>query len=69
MALKTTEIKRTFKYNGGILEDIPGLNEKEVIKVYAGKFPELVNGRVKYLGLNDKGVQEYEFVTVTGTKG
>ena len=66
--MKVTQIKRVFKYKGNTLDDIPGLPETEVIKVYSGRFPELVNGSVHYSGLN-KGVQEYEFKTITGTKG
>lgn len=67
--MEVSEIKRVFKYKNQILEDIPGLPETEVIKVYSGRFPELVNATVQYKGMSKDYEQEYEFVTTTGVKG
>lgn len=67
--MEVSKVKRVFKYKGQELEDIPGLPETEVIKIYSGQFPELVNATVQYKGMDNDYNQEFEFITSTGVKG
>lgn len=66
--MEVTEIKTTFEYKGKTIDAIPGLSEKEMLKIAANQYPELVNGTVAYSGIVD-GAKKFVFSAVTGTKG
>lgn len=68
MAIEITELKRSFKYDGIVLEDIPGASLKEVTKAYSGIYPALVNSTPNYIETKD-GVEYYDFSVKAGLKG
>ena len=62
-------VKRKFTFKGKDFDDIPNMNEQEVLKTYSGTNPELTNATVEYEGMDDNGTQKYKFVTTQGKKG
>lgn len=68
MAIEITEIKRTYRYNGIKLPDVPGLNPREIRDLYSAQYPELVSAEID-MGEIHNGVQEITFKRAVGTKG
>lgn len=53
MAIQVVNLKRSFKYKGKTLEDIPGITIKEVVKAYSGTYPELINSNATFKGIEN----------------
>jgi PRTRC genetic system protein C len=68
MSIAVLEIRRTFRYNGILLPDVPGLEPREVRDLYSAQYPELVSAEVEPGEVRD-GVQEFNFRKAVGTKG
>lgn len=68
MSIAVLEIRRTFRYNGILLPDVPGLEPREVRDLYSAQYPELVSAEIEPGEVRD-GVQEFNFRKAVGTKG
>ena len=67
--MKTTPIRRVFKFGGRTLPDPnPKLEPEQVRGVLAATHPEIASAVLQGPSY-DKGREEYEFVTAVGTKG
>lgn len=69
MAIKVTQLERSFSYNGVVLPD-PGttLSLEQVRDVYSAAFPEIVSASIE--GPEQKnGKLLYVFRKAVGTKG
>ncbi len=68
MTIEVNEIKRSYRYNGIDLPDVPGLSPREVRDLYSAQYPELVSAEID-AGEITNGVQEITFKRAVGTKG
>lgn len=68
MTIEVNEIKRSCRYNGIDLPDVPGLSPREVRDLYSAQYPELVSAEID-AGEITNGVQEITFKRAVGTKG
>ncbi|MES2264282.1 MAG: PRTRC system protein C [Pseudomonadota bacterium] len=68
MAIEISEIKRSYRYNGISLPDVPGLSPREVRDLYSAQYPELVSAEIDAGEIHD-GTQEITFKRAVGTKG
>ena len=68
MSIAVLEIRRSFRYNGIMLPDVPGFEPREVRDLYSAQYPELVSAEVEPGEVRD-GVQEFNFRKAVGTKG
>ena len=68
MTIEVNEIKRSYRYNGIDLPDVPGLSPREVRDLYCAQYPELVSAEID-AGEIANGVQEITFKRAVGTKG
>jgi PRTRC genetic system protein C len=68
MAIEVSEIKRSYRYNGINLPDVPGLSPREVRDLYSAQYPELVSAEID-TGEIHNGIQEITFKRAVGTKG
>ena len=68
MAIDIQEIKRSYRYNGITLPDVPGLSPREVRDLYSAQYPELVSAEID-AGEIANGRQEITFRRAVGTKG
>ena len=63
-------IKRAFKYEDVELDDInPELPPEQILEHYCLLYPELTNATIKTKGLDERGMQRFEFDLNIGTKG
>lgn len=68
MTIEITEVKRTYRYNGINLPDVPGLSPRDVRDLYSAQYPELVSAEIE-AGEIRNGTQEITFKRAVGTKG
>lgn len=68
MSITITEVKRSYRYNGISLPDVPGMSPREVRDLYSAQYPELVSAEIDTGEIRD-GVQEITFKRAVGTKG
>jgi len=68
MSIEISEIRRSYRYNGINLPDVPGLSPREVRDLYSAQYPELVSAEID-AGEIRNGVQEITFKRAVGTKG
>lgn len=69
MAIEISEIRRSYRYNGIHLPDVPGLDAREIRDLYSAQYPELVSAEIE-TGEIRNGVQEITFKrAAAGTKG
>ncbi|MDF3831432.1 PRTRC system protein C [Cupriavidus basilensis] len=68
MSIAITEIRRTFRYNGIQLPDVPGLGPREVRDLYSAQYPELISAEIEAGEVRD-GEQEFTFLKAVGVKG
>ena len=68
MRIEITEVKRSYRYNGISLPDVPGMSPREVRDLYSAQYPELVSAEIDTGEIRD-GVQEITFKRAVGTKG
>ena len=68
MSIAITEVKRSYRYNGICLPDVPGMSPREVRDLYSAQYPELVSAEIDTGEIRD-GVQEITFKRAVGTKG
>lgn len=68
MTITITEVKRSYRYNGISLPDVPGMSPREVRDLYSAQYPELVSAEIDTGEIRD-GVQEITFKRAVGTKG
>lgn len=66
--LNVQKLGRKFIHNDVILDDIPGVSLKEVIKIYSGTYPELVNSKAEFKKIED-GFEIYELSASAGILG
>jgi PRTRC genetic system protein C len=62
----------SIKVNGNyiVLEDPnPELSADEVKDILSNHYPQLLNAKIEKKGIDDNGVESYEFLTIAGTKG
>lgn len=68
MSIEVSEVKRSYRYNGIHLPDVPGLSSREVRDLYSAQYPELVSAEID-AGEIHNGIQEITFKRAVGTKG
>lgn len=68
MSIEVSEVKRSYRYNGIHLPDVPGLSSREVRDLYSAQYPELVSAEID-AGEIHHGIQEITFKRAVGTKG
>lgn len=68
MTIEIVEVKRSYRYNGINLPDVPGLSPREVRDLYSAQYPELVSAEIE-AGEIRYGTQEITFKRAVGTKG
>ena len=68
MSIEVCEVKRSYRYNGINLPDVPGLSPREVRDLYSAQYPELVSAEID-AGEIHNGIQEITFKRAVGTKG
>lgn len=68
MTIEVSEVKRSYRYNGISLPDVPGLSPRDVRDLYSAQYPELVSAEID-AGEIRNGVQEITFKRAVGTKG
>ena len=68
MTIEVQEIKRSYRYNGINLPDVPGLTPRDVRDLYSAQYPELVSAEID-AGEISNGKQEITFKRAVGTKG
>ena len=68
MSIEVCEVKRSYRYNGINLPDVPGLSPREVRDLYSAQYPELVSAEID-AGETHNGMQEITFKRAVGTKG
>ena len=68
MAIDISEVKRSYRYNGISLPDVPGLSPRDVRDLYSAQYPELVSAEIE-AGEICNGNQEFTFKRAVGTKG
>lgn len=68
MTIEVSEVKRSYRYNGISLPDVPGLSPREVRDLYSAQYPELVSAEIDTGEIHD-GIQEITFKRAVGTKG
>ena len=68
MSIEVSEVKRSYRYNGINLPDVPGLSPREVRDLYSAQYPELVSAEID-AGEIHNGIQEFTFKRAVGTKG
>jgi PRTRC genetic system protein C len=68
MTIDIRPIKRTFRYNGIALPDVPGLTPREVRDLYSAQYPELISAEVEAGDIRD-GAQAFTFRKAVGVKG
>ena len=71
--MEALELSRKFIYKNKAeeieLDDIPGLTPDEIMKIYAGIYPELTNGSWNYKGIENDKYEVYELQPIIGVKG
>lgn len=69
MAIATTEVVRSFRYNGMTLADpAPDKTPEQVMEIYGFRYRELLNAVVEG-PVTNKGVATYTFARAAGSKG
>lgn len=67
--LQTTQIKRKFKFDNQIIEDInPKLSAEDIKDHLSGTYPQLTNAKIINKGIQEDMTHLFEFQTIVGTK-